>query len=110
MENLHRIFAMIVLVPIAVGLRGAAAVGQVYDEQVKWANYNQQPDQPANGAANRVPAQPSETLEDAWRAALQSDERIKAGGWNVSAADQTRAAACAEGCPSVSVGGNVLGP
>ncbi len=108
MENLHRIFAMIVLVPIAVGLRGAAAVGQVYDEQVKWANYNQQPDQPANGAANRVPAQPSETLEDAWRAALQSDERIKAGAWNVSAADQTRAAACAEGCPSVSVGGNVL--
>lgn len=50
----------------------------------------------------------SETLEDAWRIALENDERVKAGGWNLSAANQDRAAACAEGCPSVNVGANCL--
>jgi outer membrane protein TolC len=48
-------------------------------------------------------------LQDAWRIALENDEQIKAGGWNVSAANHNRAAACAESCPSVNVGANAIG-
>ncbi len=63
----------------------------------------------ANAATGPPPEAPRpETLEEAWRVALENDQRIQAGGWNVSAANQTRAAACAAGYPSVDLGANCL--
>jgi outer membrane protein TolC len=82
--------------------------GQQYDDQVKWASYVAPIERANNGRPTQLPARPSETLQDAWRVALENDDRIKAGGWNVSAADHDRAAACAESCPSVNVGANAL--
>ncbi len=79
-----------------------------YEGQGKWVSRDSPPEPAETIDPPRQPAAASETLDDAWRAALQYDERIKSGGWNVSAADQARAAACAEGCPSVSVGANAL--
>jgi outer membrane protein TolC len=43
----------------------------------------------------------SETLEDAWRESLATDQRIAAGRWNVSSASSTAAAAEAERFPSL---------
>ena len=80
----------------------------MYNEQAKWTSRDVPSVPVASGDAVQGAADASETLDDAWRAALQNDDRIKAGGWNVSAADQARAAACAEGCPSVNVGANLL--
>ena len=47
---------------------------------------------------------PSETLEDAWRAALASDQRLEASQWNLSAAQSTWSAAKAERYPSLKLG------
>ena len=47
-----------------------------------------------------------ETLEDAWRVALQSDQRLEAGRWNVLSAASTQSAAEAERYPSLQVGGD----
>ena len=56
-----------------------------------------------------IPAPPplriaSETLEDAWRTALQSDQRVEAGQWQVESAQNTWAAARAERMPSLTLG------
>src|SRR5437660_5228354 len=82
--------------------------GQERDDQVKWASYVAPIDRVYKGNLSQPPTRPSETLQDAWRIALENDERIKAGGWNVSAADHDRAAAYAESCPSVNIGANAL--
>ncbi|MGO9112795.1 MAG: TolC family protein [Thermoguttaceae bacterium] len=46
----------------------------------------------------------TETLEDAWRIALRSDQRIEAGQWQVASAQSTWAAARAERMPSLTLG------
>ena len=51
-------------------------------------------------------AAPQETLEDGWRIALESDQRIEASRWNISSAESTQAAAQAERLPSVNFGSN----
>jgi outer membrane protein len=109
MRDCRSILVMTATVFIAPWLCPPIAEGQAYDRQAKWVSRAPPADAGANiDAARPQASSPSETLDDAWRAALQNDERIKAGCWNVSAAEQVRAAACAEGCPSVSVGANVL--
>jgi outer membrane protein TolC len=47
-----------------------------------------------------------ETLEDAWRIALEADQRVAAGDLNLSAADHALAAARAERYPSLNLGAN----
>jgi outer membrane protein TolC len=49
-----------------------------------------------------------ETLDDAWRIALEKDQRLEASQWNVSAANSTYAAAQAERLPSVATGADYL--
>jgi outer membrane protein len=56
-------------------------------------------------ASLAVSAQPSgETLDDAFRLALETDQRVKAGQWGVSSAQSTWAAARAERMPSLTLG------
>ncbi len=65
---------------------------------------------PAGNALNRVEVSsppgdpPQETLEDAWRVALATDQRVAASRWNVTSASSTAAAAQAERFPSLKVG------
>jgi outer membrane protein TolC len=110
MKDPRSIVAMLALVLVAGWLRPPTAVGQV--EQRQWhatGTGRAAPPEPTTNADGSPPASNSaETLEDAWRIALQNDDRVKAGSWNISAADQARAAACAEGCPSLNVGANLL--
>jgi outer membrane protein TolC len=88
---------------------GSVACGQSDGGQVKWATYTPAAERRVEGSNAIQPAsKPAETLQDAWRIALENDDQIKAGAWNVSAADHARAAASAEGYPSVSVGANCL--
>ena len=47
---------------------------------------------------------PRESLDDAWRAALATDQRIAASRWNVTSASSTAAAAEAERFPSLKMG------
>jgi outer membrane protein TolC len=108
MQDQRRIISMLGLVLASVSLLVDETSGQQYDDQVKWASYVAPNDRVNNVRPMQPPARPSETLQDAWRIALENDDRIKAGGWDVSAADHDRAAACAESCPSVNVGGNAL--
>ena len=51
-------------------------------------------------AAWRLPP-PVETLEDAWRVALRTDQRLEASRWNVTAAESSLHAAEAERLPSL---------
>ena len=108
MKDRRIVFAMPGLVLIGCWLQAGNATGQFHEGQARTAISTS----PANTGGSGVGVQPvihsSETLEDAWRIALENDDRVKAGGWNVSAADESRAAACAERCPSVSVGANCL--
>lgn len=132
MKDPRSIFAMLAAAFLAAWSCPATASAQGDFEQAKWTSRDFPPAplgsgddartvQPLDGAkgvhspapaasgdAVQAAASPPETLDDAWRVALQNDDRIKAGGWNVSAAEQARAAACAEGCPSVSVGANLI--
>jgi outer membrane protein TolC len=93
---------------VGCSLYAGNATAQFYDGRVTRASYVV----PEEWKEGRTGVQPvirsSETLEDAWRIALQNDERVKAGGWNVAAANQNRAAAYAEGRPSVTVGADCL--
>src|SRR5262249_42398829 len=107
MRDRRRIFSMLALVLAGYSLVVDRVAAQACDDQVKWASYVA-PVENVNRSAIQPAARPTETLQDAWRIALENDDRIKAGGWNVSAANQDRAAACAESCPSVSVGANAL--
>jgi outer membrane protein len=52
-------------------------------------------------ASNLGTESPAESLEDAWRAALTTDQRIAASRWNVTSAASTAAAARAEQFPSL---------
>jgi len=98
---------MLVLVLLGYWTQASHAFAQdTNGGAVRWTSYVA-PSEPPRHAAE-VRTAPAETLADAWRIALENDDRIKAGAWDVSAADQTRAAACAEARPSFSVGGNVL--
>jgi outer membrane protein TolC len=108
MRDHRRIFSILGLVLAGFSLVVGKSSGQEHDNQAKWASYVAPVDR-ANGTNSaHPPVRPSETLQDAWRIALENDDRIKAGGWNVSAADHNRAAACAESCPSVNVGANAI--
>ena len=49
----------------------------------------------------------AETLEAAWGVAVESDQRLEASQWNLSAASHSYAAARAERLPSVSLGADV---
>ena len=51
-------------------------------------------------------AGPQESLEDAWRIALENDQRVEASRWNVSSAESTQAAAQAERFPYLTFGSN----
>ena len=78
-------------------------LGEVYDGQLPRAVYVSPADEAVRGGGVQPAASASETLEDAWRIALENDDRIKAGGWDVSAASHTRAAASPKGAlPSTS--------
>ncbi len=57
--------------------------------------------QPATVAAEYYSG---ETLDDAFRTALASDQRVEAGQWNVSSAESTWAAARAQRMPSLTLG------
>ena len=46
----------------------------------------------------------TETLEEAWQVALSGDQRVEAGQWQVSSAQNTFAAAQAERLPSLTLG------
>jgi outer membrane protein TolC len=50
----------------------------------------------------------SETLEDAWLAALRDDQRFDASRWNYSAAESSLAAARSEYLPSLTLGADYL--
>ena len=104
----RRIISMLGLVLAGYSLHVDSVAAQSRDDQVKWASYVAPADHANRGNSELSAARPTETLQDAWRIALENDDRIKAGGWNVSAADHDRAAACAESSPSVSVGANAL--
>ncbi len=66
------------------------------------------PARPANAPvlATAGPIVVQDTLEDAWRAALQWDQRVEAGQWNVSSAKSAQGAAEAERLPSLQLGAN----
>lgn len=55
-----------------------------------------------------VPTGPAETLESAWQAALQSDQRLESSAWGLSAANSSWAAARAERMPSFALGANYI--
>jgi outer membrane protein TolC len=109
MRDHRRVISMLGLVLASYSLLADRTIGQQYDDQVKWASYVAPVDRPNRGNSVQPPTRPSETLQDAWRIALENDDRIKAGRWNVSAANHDREAACAESCPSVNVGANAIG-
>jgi outer membrane protein len=108
MKNLGRIIPMLGLILFARALVAAVALGQSYDRQGKWASYDSPADRAQQSNSATPTVNPSETLADAWRIALENDDRIKAGAWDVSAADHVRAAAYAERYPSVNVGANCI--
>ncbi len=108
MRDRRQITSMLGLVLTGFSLLVAKVAGQDRDDQVRWASYVAPVDREKRGNLVQPAAHLSETLQDAWRIALENDDRIKAGGWTVSAADHDRAAACAESSPSVSVGANAL--
>ena len=56
------------------------------------------------GAPRSESAMPQETLEDAWRVALENDQRVEASRWNITSAESTQAAAQAERFPYLTVG------
>jgi outer membrane protein TolC len=51
---------------------------------------------------------PGETLEDAWRAALENDQRLESSEWSLSSAQSSWAGARAERLPSLTLGANYL--
>ena len=108
MKDRRIVFATLGLLLLGGWLHVGNALGQIDDGQSRRAIYASPADQGVGDASAHAAVHSAETLEDAWRIALENDERIKAGGWNVSAADHSRAAACAQGYPSVDVGANGL--
>jgi outer membrane protein TolC len=65
-------------------------------------------DAPPSQATSELLDSPQESLEDAWRCALSTDQRLDAARCNVESATRSRAAAQAERFPSLTVGGDYL--
>jgi len=63
---------------------------------------------PAQVSGQTLAGAGGETLEDAWRVALESDQRLESSEWNLSAAESTWAGARAERLPSLTLGANYL--
>ena len=63
---------------------------------------------PASQVMAPVPIGPQETLEDAWRMALATDQRLEASQWNLSSATRSVEAAQAEMYPSATLGADYL--
>lgn len=86
-----------------VGCWVARAVGQqpyVIPEPTGPAPVYETPALPVPGPGPVV----LETLDDAWRVALDNDQRVEASRWNVSSARSTLAAAQAERFPALKLG------
>jgi outer membrane protein len=108
MKGLRTIFLVPGLVLIGLMFHAGRVSAQVGDSRTG-TDFNTSPAERGRiGDGGQPAARYAETLEDAWRTALENDDRVKAGGWDVSAANHARAAACAEGRPSVNVGANCL--
>jgi outer membrane protein TolC len=108
MRDRRHIILMFGFVLSGISFSVNTLLAQVYDDQARWASHVAPVDSVNRANSIQSELRPSETLQDAWRIALENDDRIKAGGWNVSAANHDRAAACAESCPSVNIGANAL--
>lgn len=95
----YRLFLVLAFVG---GVLETPSVGQVPTPPGNVSEVRPLPELSGQTAHNGLVVQ--ETLEDAWRIALEADQRVEAGRWGVSSAISTQCAAQAEQFPSLQVG------
>lgn len=100
---------VVVLAVLPLGCLADPAVGQQPRPQAAYDAPLQRPAQDAPNPEAAMPTPPgpmrhAETLDDAWLAALQADQRVEASRWNVGAAESSLGAARAERFPAMKLG------
>ena len=82
MRDRHRVIAMLGMVLLGCWPGSRLVHAQDADgEPLRWTSYVAPSDQPRRVGEVQAAARSAETLADAWRVALENDDRIKAGAW-----------------------------